>query len=136
MYVLCMEHSTFRKGNLSEAKFLADALDKGYKVLIPFGDGSRYDLVLDTGEKLVKVQVKTGRLREGRVIFQTSSNNKGYGRKSYHGEVDYLGVYCPQNDTSYLVPVSLTGSSQMTLRLDPTKNNQSGKVKLAADYEL
>ena len=76
-----MNKSTFEKGNISEAKFLADALDAGYPVLIPFGDGSRYDMVLEMEGTLKKVQVKTGRLRDGKIIFQTTSNNKGYKRK-------------------------------------------------------
>lgn len=131
-----MTKSTFEKGNLSEAKFLADALDAGYPVLIPFGDGSRYDMVIDIEGSLKKVQVKTGRLREGKIIFQTTSNNKGYNRKSYHGEVDFLGVYCRDNDTSYLIPVAETGASQMVLRLDKPKNNQSKGINLAENYKL
>jgi PD-(D/E)XK endonuclease len=41
---------------------------QGYTVLLPFGENSRYDLVVDTGS-LRRVQCKTGRLRNGKVIF-------------------------------------------------------------------
>lgn len=41
----------------------------GFDVLTPFGENTRYDLVLDDGEHLTRVQCKTGRLRNGAVIF-------------------------------------------------------------------
>lgn len=128
--------TTYEKGNLSEAKFLADALEKGYTVLVPFGGGCRYDLVLDKDNTLIKIQVKTGKLKDGRITFQTTSNNRGVGRKPYHGEVDFIGVYCPQNDTSYLVPISKTGTSSMSLRVQIPKNKQVKNINLANQYLL
>ena len=127
---------TYETGNLSEAKFAAHLLYLGMVVLMPFGGGCRYDMAVEMGGRLVRVQVKTGRLSPdgSLVVFNTTSNNKGYKRKSYHGEVDFLGVYCPATDRCYMVPVDETGSSEMKLRLAPPKNGQVLGVKMAADY--
>ena len=105
---------------------------------MPFGGGCRYDMAVDMVGGLKRVQVKTGRVSAdgSLVVFNTTSNNKGYKRKSYHGEVDFLGVYCTQLDRCYMVPVSETGSSEMKLRLTPSKNGQVVGVKMAADYQI
>jgi hypothetical protein len=49
---------------------------------------------------------------------------------------DIFGVYFPPNDTVYLVPIDDVASSKGWLRLEPTRNNQKRKVRLAADYEI
>ena len=33
-------------------------------VLLPFGNGRRYDMVVDTGNRFLRIQCKTGRLAE------------------------------------------------------------------------
>jgi hypothetical protein len=126
--------NTFEKGNLSEAILTAKLLEAGYNVLIPVGSGHRYDLVIDTKDGFKKVQVKTGRIYGDNIIFNTSSNNKGYKRRSYHGEVDLMGVYCPELKECFLVPVNCTGKSSMALRITPTKNKQNKGVNYKDKY--
>jgi hypothetical protein len=41
----------------------------GFAVLVPFGENTRYDLVIDDGAKMASVQCKTGRLRKGAVLW-------------------------------------------------------------------
>jgi hypothetical protein len=129
---------TFEVGNLSEARFAAHLLSLGRVVLMPFGGGCRYDMAIELDGAIKRIQVKTGRLiSSGAVLaFNTCSNNKGYKRRAYHEDADYLGVYSPQLDRCYLVPVSETGVSEMKLRLEPPKNGQTKNVKLASDYQI
>lgn len=126
--------TTYEKGNLSEAMITARLIEAGYNVLIPVGGGHRYDLVIDTGTSFKRIQVKTGHLEQDRVVFNVCSNNKGYKRKSYHGDIDIFAVYCPELKTAYLIPVEKTGASHMALRLTPPKNNQLSKVNLAENF--
>jgi hypothetical protein len=42
-------------------------------VSIPFGTNQRYDLIVDLGDRLVRVQCKTGRLRDGTIKFATQT---------------------------------------------------------------
>ena len=46
----------------------------GYIVLLPFGENTRYDLVIDDGTSFARVQCKTGRLRDGAVRFAACSS--------------------------------------------------------------
>lgn len=119
-------------GDISEAFVLAALLKSGKKVCIPFGEGHRYDLVVDEGEGFVRVQVKTGRIRDGAVRFNTSSWQYGGYVRDYVGGADLFGVYCPENGLVYLVPVG----EACYLRLTEPQNNQKMHVKYASDYIL
>jgi hypothetical protein len=114
----------------------------GYSVLLPFGENTRYDLVIDDGEVLERVQCKTGRLRGGVVEFATTSTyghhrNPATHRRNYKGQVDYFAVYCPDNGGVYLMPADdLPNESQAYLRIDPPRNNQFKRIRFARDYEI
>jgi hypothetical protein len=88
---------------------------------------------------VVRVQVKTGRLRRGSIEFSTqsvrSNTAKTYCRE-YVGEVDAFAVYCPQNDGVYLVPIREAPRRCMHLRVEPTLNAQGRRVHWASKYEL
>lgn len=88
------------KGNLSEAKVLTAYIQAGFTVSVPFGNGAPYDFVVDAGRRLLKVQVKTGRLRGGCVLFPTLrfSGHSGRGRSYSAREIDVFAVYCPDNN--------------------------------------
>ena len=47
------------KGELGEMIFLHKASSLGFGVAKPFGDNERYDFILDSGERLWRVQVKS-----------------------------------------------------------------------------
>jgi hypothetical protein len=51
--------STNDIGNASESIVLTAYISAGFFVSVPFGNGCAYDLVVDTGTRLLKVQVKT-----------------------------------------------------------------------------
>jgi hypothetical protein len=125
-------------GERSEAHIVARLLDAGKSVLKPHGDNRRYDLVLDEGDRFVRVQCKTGRLRNGTVAFSTCSSyvHRGLGRKDYRGQADVFAVYCPDNDKAYMVPVDVVGLRTCHLRIDASKNGQHEGVRSAMDYEV
>jgi hypothetical protein len=125
-------------GAVTEGRVLGALLHAGYTVALPFGV-ARYDLVLDTPDGLKRVQCKTGQLASGAVRFRVYSVNRHadghYGKTSYQGAADLFGVYCPQNDKVYLVPVD-GNTSDISLRVDAPKNNQTSRMRLASDYEV
>ena len=104
----------------------------------PVGVNHRYDLVLDLGEKFVRVQCKTARIEGSCVTFSCESvrsNTKVALRRNYRGDADLFIAYCPQTDRVYAVPVEEAGTRIM-LRLSPPANNQKLGVRWATDYEL
>lgn len=122
-------HDPKSVGERSEGMVLAALLRAGEQVLVPFGDNQRYDLVVDRGDHMLRLQVKTGRLvtrgsRSGTIAFPTCSSqahrrNGVGGRRDYAGQADYFGVYCPETDGVYFVPVSACGRREAVLRVTP-----------------
>jgi hypothetical protein len=113
----------------------------GYELYVPFGENTRCDLIADDGERLLKVQCKSGRLRRGAVVFKVCSSyahhrNATRPQRDYHGEVDAFGVYCRETNAIYLVPINEVGSHQASLRVDPPRNAQRKKIRMAAHYEI
>lgn len=125
-------------GEISEAAALAILIEYGYSVSLPFGDNQRYDMIIDDGRKLHRVQVKTARNRtEGSIVFNTSSTHPISGKVTlYAGQIEAFLVYYPRLRSVYWVPLSECTGPQKALRLLPTKNNQKDGVKWARDYEL
>jgi len=118
------------------------ALRVGFAVLVPFGENTRYDLVIDDGARMLRVQCKTGRLRKGAVLWSMCSNyghqkNPRVVHRDYQGEVDYFGVFCPETQGVYLIPIAdVPMRRQGSLRATPPKNNQQKFIRGARQYEI
>ena len=126
-------------GQGSEAAVLAAFVKHGYRVLTPYGVNHRYDFALDLGDRFLRVQCKTGRLRDGVVLFAAESirvNAHGMHRRTYAGEIDLFAVYCPDTDRVYAVPVEEAASTTGTLRISPSANGQARRIRWAKDSEL
>jgi hypothetical protein len=125
-------------GDQSELEVAVKLARAGYIVSKPLGDSHRYDLIIDDGEKLSRVQVKTGRLVAGSVAFRCYSSHfhRGGEMRSYRGQVEYIGVYCPETGDAYLVPESELVDSPMHLRVAPTVNRQDRHIRWADRYRL
>src|SRR5579859_3374528 len=122
-------------GERSQAHIIARLLETGYTVLTPYGDSSRYDLVIEDAEdQFWRVQCKTAWMEEGDATIQfaatslrsRSTNGKvKYSRAGYVGQVAYFAVYSHELHKTYLIPASHIGNTtRMRLRLTPSKNNQ------------
>jgi hypothetical protein len=116
---------------------LAALVQHEFDVLMPFGDGHPYDLVLCIRHSIfVRVQCKTAWARGGCLIFNCRTTDHGRGPQSYEGLADVFGVFFPPAKAVYLIPVSDFPGFEGRLRLEPAKNNQKKRVKLAEGYEL
>jgi hypothetical protein len=129
-------------GDRSTLAIMYSLRARGYDLLVPFGENTRYDLVIDDGDHLAKVQCKTGRIRNGAIVFKVCSSYAHHPNpkdrfRPYGDEVDFFAVYCPDNGGVYLVPSSeLPNRFQVLLRLEPPKNAQRLRVRFAAPYEI
>ena len=125
------------KGNLTEARILAAFVAAGYLVSVPFGSGHKYDFVVDDSTRLWRVQCKTGRVKNGTLLFNAySQSGNGSVKVSYRGLADLFAVLNPEDDKVYLVPVEEVGVTDVSLRLVPTLNRQSQRVRWAEFYLL
>lgn len=125
-------------GEKSEGLILAKFLTLGWVVLMPFGDNQRYDFVIDRGCGFERIQVKTARLINGAIEFRTcsSQNHRGRGTFNYKGQCDYFAAYCTDNKKMYMIKVNDCGDTGVKLRIEPPKNNQKEKIRLACEFEI
>ena len=133
--------TTDQKGAIAELAIALAATKLGIDVYRPVAEGGRYDLILDSGSDLVRVQCKWAVRVDGVVAVRCYSS-----RRTLHGivsrpytaaQVDALAVYCAELDRCYLVPIALCdGRRMLHLRLVPSRNNQRSGIHWARDFEL
>lgn len=138
-----MEHelSTQTKGDIAELRVICALMSKGCKVFKSCSENCRYDLVFELENVFYKVQVKNAKYHPDKGIINVhtrSTKSTTAEVKTYKGEIDYFGVYCPQLDKCYLIPEEdiPPGGANIFLRVDPPKNNQISKANWAKNYEF
>lgn len=96
-----------RRGEMAEAAFLHKASRMGFGVSKPWGDSEPYDLIVDSGTRLWRVQVKSAARGsdQGGYAFRASGSNT---KKTYSlEEIDVLVAYIVPEDLWYVVPVTV-----------------------------
>jgi PD-(D/E)XK endonuclease len=94
-----------RRGEIGEAMFLAKAARMGFGIATPWGDSLKYDMVIDTGKRLFRVQVKSAHKvsasKGGGYHLRACSHN----RRAYRAkDIDLLVGYVLPLDAWYLFP--------------------------------
>ena len=134
------ELTTNQKGLLAETAITREAVRLGIGVAIPLGD-ERYDLILDLGHALLRVQCKWA-ARNGDVILvrcrRCRRGREGLIHRGYlQGEIDAIAAYCAELDECYLLPLELSvNRAAVQLRLTPARNNQRTGIHWAKDFEF
>jgi PD-(D/E)XK endonuclease len=129
--------NTLQRGDATEAALISALTDRGFEVLLPFSRSSAFDLgVALSPNRLLRIQRKCGRVRDGCVVFNTMGTDHGRGPKGYGGRADLFGVRCVEVGSTFLVPVAIAPISHMGLRLNPARNNQRSRIHYAADFEI
>src|ERR1700709_171574 len=124
-------------GNATEAMVLSAFAQRGFHVLIPFGDGHPFDLAIHlTGTEFLRVQCKTAWPKGGGLIFNGRSTDHARGPPPYVGRGEIFGVYFPPKQTVYLVPIDGVANYEGRLRVEPARNNQRRGIRMAADFGI
>ncbi len=93
-----------QRGEMAEAAFLAKAVSLGFCVSKPFGESSRYDLIVDNGRRLLRVQVKSAfRRTRGNSYKVQARGNSGCPYNA--AEIDFLVAWAVPVDAWYVFPV-------------------------------
>jgi len=105
------------RGEWAELCFMARARGLGMAVLKPYGDSGSYDVAVEDGGRILRVQVKsTIYCRRGR---EYSLNVMGPGRKRYpKGSVDFFAAFVIPLGEWYIIPYEAMGK-KLTLHFTP-----------------
>ena len=123
-------------GDETEARIIAELLANGYSVSIPFGDNDKYDLVLDDGTRLLRIQCKTAWSNKSDTIrfnTHTQTTKAGeYHEDTYLEEVDAFLVRYPETGQLYWIDVDDATEQKMELRFEASLDHPS--INWADDY--
>jgi hypothetical protein len=114
-----------RSGEQAEAAFLNKATSLGLSVARPWGDSERYDLIVDSGRRLWRVQVKSTCYRGERRFSITA---RGCTAAYTADEIDFLAAYIVPLGIWYIVPVRAFAPSKC-LRFYPEGNGSRGQYE-------
>lgn len=101
------------KGDIAEQATVLFALKMNWGVLIPVGDRLPYDLVIDTGLRLLKIQVKSAWFddkKENWVVDnrRTKTNRRSMIRSPYDvGDFDFAVLYIGRLQVFYVMPSTI-----------------------------
>src|ERR1017187_5499053 len=121
-----------RRGEMAEAAFLHKASTLGFGVSKPWGDSEPYDLIVDSGSGLWRVQVKSSYRsnKYGGYMICAHGNRR---KTSYSlKEIDALVAYIVPEDLWYVLPVSLFRKIK-SLRLYPKPGRVPSKYNMCRE---
>lgn len=92
-------------GERSQVIIIYRLLEAGYNILTPYGDNTRYDLVIEDADgQFWRVQCKTAwlepdgntlRFAVASLIYHTKAGRTSHGRQDYHEQVDFFACIPP-----------------------------------------
>lgn len=127
---------TAQKGDTAELAAALKLRKLGYTVSFPFGDHSRYDLVVDGGDSLHRAQVKKAKRYEEKGVIRFSCVSGSADREYTKKDIDCFLAYEPSCDELFWVDVEDAPKTEMTLRFRTTKNGQKRNINEAGRYIL
>lgn len=133
--------STDQKGAVAETALVHAAVKLGIDVYRPVSEGGRYDLILDLGRQLLRVQCKWAVCQGDVVIVPCYSSRRtrhGSVRRRYAAaEIDAIAADCAELDACYYLPPGLCiDRTYVYLRRSPTRNRQRAGVNWAHRFDF
>lgn len=105
--------TTTEQGDIGEAKAIYEFIKRGFVVSKPINDKARYDLIVDDGSNILRVQVKTTKqkCKRPRTGYKVKINSTYSNRNATHirgrqdGDYDILFVLTEEG-RSWIIPES------------------------------
>ncbi len=109
--------TTQRKGDIAVSRAIARFTFMGFDVAIPLTESAAYDLIVDTGKKLKRVQVRYCGVREV-ALRRIHSNSQGYVvKKTKSNAYDWLYIF-NKNGKEYLIKECLANRNSIVPPVD------------------
>lgn len=132
------ENNSKHRGDETESKIIHEMISSGYSVSVPFGDNDKYDLIVDDGDTLHRLQCKTAWENKSETIrFNTHSQTTAdgtYHEETYQGRIDAFVVRYPEAEQLYWVDIGDATVQKMELRFEADLDHPS--INWAEEYEF
>ena len=128
------------RGEWVELRFMAEAMGHGYKVSKPWGEVSGYDVGVQSGSRILRVQVKSTdcQIHVGYLCrFRPNSVRAHYTTE----EIDFFAAYVIPQDAWYLIPAGVLLSARvnqtaMLCPMRPLRRNRYRYEQYREAWEL
>lgn len=132
-------HEKKHKGDVGVTQVIAKLTELGWCVGIPISEHQKYDLFAEKNGIIHTVQVRYTTPKESSIQVKLTSSwvdkTAVHTRKREKGDYTLLAVYAPTIGVFFITDKELgENGKMMNLRLTPSKNNQTKKIRLAEDY--
>ena len=118
-----------RRGELAEAAFLHKAASLGLTVAKPWGDSNRFDFIVETGGRMVRVQVKSAYSgnKWGAYIFHAHGSSPAdvYTPR----DIDFLAAYIAPEDLWYILPIDVF-RGRVSCQLFPSSRRRRSRYEV------
>jgi PD-(D/E)XK endonuclease len=105
------------RGEWVELRFMARAAEYEIRAIKPWGDCSRYDFIVESRGRFLRVQVKSTSHVRGK---QYTCGLGGANRRPYSKEeIDFLAVFVIPVDTWYIIPIEVVGEGTYNISVSP-----------------
>lgn len=115
-------HETQIKGDTAELQVAAAIRKMDYTVLFPFTESEQYDIAVDTGDKIIKVQIKYAGLKNDTVkvsCYGPNSSKSGNNATFYtEDDIDGIAAWCDDLDRCFWIPYENLNKYTVTLSQD------------------
>jgi len=103
----CKQFRTLKeRGEYVELRFMVQAMLHGFQVSRPWGDSASYDIGLESGSRILRVQVKSTSYRTGTGYFCQFKPSAGRKTKYSVEQIEFFAAYVIPQDVWYLIPSS------------------------------
>jgi len=127
------------KADIAESAVTTELLKRGFRVLQPVGDRLAYDLGVDLGGRLLRIQVKSAWFDNKAKCFvvdarRTKTNRRRMLRKHYSAnDFDFAVIYLADIGSFYVMPVSIFSKYGSTITIVEADKRQRRPV--SAEYK-
>ena len=110
-----------RRGEATEAEFIARAAGYDFRIAKPWGDSDPYDVLIGMGQGFWRVQVKRAPyLRQGQYVAHAGGFNSIYTKN----DIDFIAAHIVPQNLWYIIPVEAF-EGRTTLHFHPKPSSES-----------
>jgi len=126
--------NSVKRGDVSVIKVIGSLLEAGFDISQPVSENSRYDIIVDNGIKLLKIQIKTifwHKIENAYYMncFSVYRTKKGLIKERYNDkQVDFIIGFNPVALEYYVFPIN--DIKTQCIVFNPPRLNKSGTMSL------
>jgi hypothetical protein len=132
-------HQKKEKGDIGLAYAIARVTELGWSVCLSIKEHTKYDLIAEKNGVCKRIQVRYTTPHNGVMAVKLrsiwSDKNGVHSRLREEGDFDILAVFCPTTKSVFFIKdEEFENGTAISLRLEPSKNNQKKNVRMAEDF--